>query len=279
MKNNSFDSTSFFEQLGIYDSFNVLLSGAVFVWGLCIINRDFSDYIWKKLSFQKWVGIILFVYILGMILQEISSRVDRKIFNIYTGMSRSILKGELDNEYKKETSNEIIKNPIVLQQYRKSADKLLKEFISDKDAQRFENEYVNGFIFSICQYYVAICGKDKKVEKLRALSGMSKILMICFWLLSGFALFSVFTDSKVSIPMHDVIGFSIPGCETCANKVALVIVFGTIGIVFYFRAKQTMKRFLLILLGTYNALISSAEEENSEAECKIKTVKVGGNQD
>ena len=45
---------------------------------------------------------------------------------------------------------------------------LIKEFISDEDLERFENKYVSGFVFSMCQYYVSVKGNDKKVEKLRS---------------------------------------------------------------------------------------------------------------
>lgn len=268
MKNITFDSTSFSEQLGIYDFFNVILSGAIFICGLCIINQNINSFVWSNISLQKGLGLILLIYILGMILQEAGSVVDRNIFKIYKGMNQSILMGRIYGEYEEKTTNEIIENPIVLERYRRSADKLLTEFALDKDEKRFDNKYANGYVFSVCQYYVSVYGKDKKVEKLRALFAMSKTFMSCFFLLSACALLSIFTNAEPSVNICDLSGISNLGCKVCANKMVLSIVFAVIGIFFVFRAKRVMKNFLLILLGTYDAIVRAAE--NNEIEYEIK---------
>ena len=39
MSNISLDTTSFSEQLGIFDFFNILISGTTFIFGLSIIGR------------------------------------------------------------------------------------------------------------------------------------------------------------------------------------------------------------------------------------------------
>ena len=85
MDNITIDSSSFSEQLGIYDFFNVILSGTTFIGGLCIINVNLYNYIGNSFSLQKGIGLFLVIYILGMILQEIASILDSKIFNIYKG--------------------------------------------------------------------------------------------------------------------------------------------------------------------------------------------------
>ena len=191
MNNISLDTTSFSEQLGIYDFFNVLLSGTIFVFGLCTISSNVEKFLWNNMTVQKWIGIVLIIYVIGMILQELGSKADRYCFKIYKSMNRSILKGKIDNGYKEEAKNAIVKNPILLERYRKIADKLTFEFITDKDNEKFENDYISGFVFSVCQYYVSIKGKDKKIEKLRALFAMSKTLIICFVLLAICALLSI----------------------------------------------------------------------------------------
>lgn len=274
MGNVTFDSTNFSEQLGIYDFFNVLLSGTIFIFGFCIISQDLNKYIWSNLSLSKSLGIILLIYILGMVLQEVGSIADRYIFKIYKGMNQKILKGNIDSQYEEEIRNKIITNPIVLARYRMTADRLIKAFVSDKNDERFENNHVNGFVFSVCQYYVSVCGKDKKVEKLRALFAMSKTLMTCFFLLSVLALFSVLTNTEPSINFVDLLGLSYLKCVNCASKVLLSICFASIGVLFVFRARRTMKNFLLILLGTYDALIRSAEEESRKEERGTTKVKI-----
>lgn len=258
MNNISLDTTSFSEQLGIYDFFNVLLSGVIFVCGCSIVSSSLSSWLWSEMTFQKGLGIVLAIYVIGIILQEIGSIADRKYFNIYKGMSQSILKGISDEKYDKETTNEIIKNPILLERYRNTAEKLIEDFKSDKFEKDFDNDYISGFVFCVSQYYVSVKGKDKKVEKMRALFAMSKTLIVCFLVLTLFAIFSA-----VFIPDTSLIFGNIPtiGCGVCSGKIILAIVFLMIGRVFYFRAKRTMKNFLLILLGTYDAIIRAEENE------------------
>ncbi len=263
MNNISLDTTSFSEQLGIYDFFNVLLSGVIFVCGCSVVSSSVSSWLWSEMTFQKGLDIVLAIYVIGIILQEIGSIVDRKYFNIYKGMSQSILKGKLDDKYDKETTNKIIKNPILLERYRKTAEKLVEEFKSDALKNDFDNDYVSGFVFGVSQYYVSVKGKDKKVEKMRALFAMSKTLIICFLALALFAFFSI-----IFIPDTSLIFGNIPtiGCGACSGKIILAIIFLMISRVFYFRAKRTMRNFLLILLGTYDAIIRVEENESKTTE-------------
>lgn len=270
MENISIDASSFSEQLGVYDFFNVVLAGATFVGGVCIINRNLCNYIWNEFSLQKGLGLILLIYILGMILQEIGSLLDKKIFHIYKGMNQSILQGEIDSSYESETTNKIIKNPLVLEQYRKNADRLLTGFSISENKNRFELKHVNGYLFSMYQYYVSVCGKDKKVEKLRALFAMSKTLIACFSLLSILSLFALFTNIEPSIAICEIAGFSHLKCTSCPNKILLSIVFAVAAVFFVLRARRTMKNFLLILYGTYDALVRTAEKPNSHSEQAVE---------
>lgn len=266
MKNITFDSTSLSDQLGLYDFFNVLIYGATFVGGVCVLNANFCNYLWNNLSFQKGLAIILLIYIAGMILQEIGSTVDKKSKNLYTGMHRSILNGSLDEEYEKESSNKIIKNPVILKRYRDVADRLIEEFDLKDKADRFENEYINGYVFSICQYTVSFKGEDKKVEKLRALFNMSITLMSCFFLLAICAFFTLILNLDMSVKICNIFGLPLHGCEHCLDKIIMVVVFLGAGFAFYFRAKSTMRNFLLILLGTYNAILETDDSENNQGE-------------
>lgn len=188
-------------------------------------------------------------------MQELGSVLDRKLLNIYVGMHRSILKGTLDNNFKSETTNKIIKNPVVLKQYRDYADTILAEHMDTNGEEHYENKYANGYVFSVCQYYVTIYGKEQKIEKMRALYNMSKTLLACFILLTIFAFFSVFFHAEMSIEICSNIGISTHGCEHCIDKVLLTMIFAGLGVVFFFRSKRTMRNFLAILLGTYDAII------------------------
>lgn len=275
MNNVTLDSTGFTEQLGLYDFFNVILSGAVFVVGLCTINQDLSNFLWEDMSVVKGVGVVLLIYILGMILQEIGSCADRYLFNIYKGTNQRILKGDIGKTYKYEAQGALIKNPFTLESYRRVADKLLTARDSEKSSEgeddqkindRYENSLMNGYVFSVAQYHVAVCGKDQKVEKLRALFAMSKTLIGCFLILAIVALLSILSNSTPNSAVMSFLSVSGLPCTACGVKVTLALVFASVGVIFIFRARRVMKNFLLILMGTYYALVCAEEEKQDTAK-------------
>ena len=109
MSNFTLDSNNFSEQLGIYDFFNVVLNGAVFVSGISLINSNAYDKLCENISFFKGIVLILVIYTIGMIIQELGSLVDKKILNIYRSMSNSLLKPHF--RYEKTASNGIVEVP------------------------------------------------------------------------------------------------------------------------------------------------------------------------
>ena len=264
MKEITFDTTSFSDQLGLYDFFNVLIYGATFICGISLLNEKLCRFLWDNLSFQKGLGLVLVIYITGMLLQELGSVVDTYCTKLYKGMHRRILKGNTDKPFEEDTSSDIIENPVVLKKYRNTAERILKAHDLYTNEKWHENEYINGYIFSISQYYVAIKGKDKKSEKLRALFSMSKTLMACFFLLAICALGTLIFNIDMSIDICENLGFAVHGCEHCVDKIIMIVVFFCIGVVFRFRAKRTMRNFLLILLGTYNAILDDEECEKTQ---------------
>lgn len=266
MNNVTLDSTGFTEQLGLYDFFNVILSGAVFVVGLCTINQDLSNFLWEDMSVVKGVGLVLLIYILGMILQEIGSCADRYLFNIYKGTNQRILKGEIGDSYKYEAQGALIKNPFTLECYRKVADKLPIGCNVDTDNEKYENGLVNGYVFSVAQYHVAVCGKDQKVEKLRALFAMSKTLIGCFLILAIVALLSILSNSAPNSAVMNFLSVSGLPCTACGVKVILALIYAVVGVVFIFRAKRIMKNFLLILMGTYYALVCGKSDNETTTD-------------
>ena len=187
-------------------------------------------------------------------------------------MSQSILRGKIDTKKEFETTNEIIKNPIILLRYREIAKKLQINL----DNIDYESKNYNDYVFSVCQYYVAVKGKDKKVEKLRGLFAMSKTLTVCFLVLSFISLLSVFFNTETSISIQNILGSSLSNCDKCIEKILYAIIFFVVGVCFYFRSKRVMGNFLLVLLGTYNALISESENKSS---CSIKKIHKKENTD
>ena len=90
-----FDTTNFSEQLGIYDFFNIIIAGTVFIFGLCTINTNIYTYIWSNVTFAKGLGIVILIYITGLILQEIGSIADKKVFKFYEGITNDCDEYEL----------------------------------------------------------------------------------------------------------------------------------------------------------------------------------------
>ena len=258
MSNMSFDTTSFSEQLGIYDFLSVILAGSTFWCGISAINRYLYETLWNDMTFFKGLTIVIIMYITGLILQELGSYLDIRFFGIYRVMNRSILKGSPEDETSEVTSNLIFKNPLVLKRYRENASMLLLNSTKPKDPKYFESDFVNSCFFSICQYYVSVKGKDRKVEKLRGLFAMSKTLVACFASLALCSVFSLFLKSEATISFFNSTHTSN---YQCANKIFWAIIFLIIASLFYKRTKRVMKNFLLVLLGTYDAILLAEKNE------------------
>lgn len=95
---------------------------------------------------------------------------------------------------------------------------------------------------------------------MRALFSMSKILMVCFALVS---LINILIFLPCDILRNKVVGVY------CINRIIISVIFVVIAIVFYKRTKKTMRRFLLILLGTYDAIIQLENKEKQSESGRI----------
>lgn len=91
---------------------------------------------------------------------------------------------------------------------------------------------------------------------------MSISLMCCFFLLFICALFSIWIEVDMSIKICSHLG--ITGNSSFIDKIILMLSFLAAGFLFFFRAKRTMKNFLIILLGTYNAIIDAEENDKKQ---------------
>ena len=258
MEKISLDTSTFSEQLGIYDFFNVIVSGAIFICGFFCINNKWYEQLFEQITMPKVFVLIVLVYIMGLVLQETGSLIDTYILKVYVGATRNFLKISIDNEedidffvkigrylknifvkkHKKEMSNSIISNPVLLERYNVLAEEILKDIPNDILIESAEGNK-NAYVFSVCQYSLAFHGKDKKVEKMRALFGMAKSLMTCFFILD----------------IITFIEYIVWGSTEQTKITWLIIIFTCFTIVFRCRMGKIMRRMMLILLGTYDALI------------------------
>lgn len=263
MSNITIDSSSFSNQLGIYDFFNVFISGFIFIAAISAMNIKVYTLLWTNMTASQMFFIIILSYITGLLLQELGSFADSKIFNFYQYGIRNFLKSKFDENGNRILINDIIDNPELTKKYRCRADKVISKSLRS-NKYRYEKDNVNRYVFSIFQYYVSVNSKDTKVEKMRALFSMSKTLMSCFAVLAFLALFALPFDIEMTIQIWNTIGLPNHSCPNCMDKVLLFLCFTILSIIFYYRTKKVMRRFLLILLGTYDALIELEEHTSKQ---------------
>ena len=236
MNNVTLDTTNFSEQLGLYDFFDVIVSGAVFVFGISSLSNTIKDLLWTDITILDGLGILLVIYISGVVLQELSSTLDYRVLHIkhftrstflfdlkkintnrllywFSGMFKESVtrteNSETDGSEQKRSSghsnptglwdciksavvergkeerwNWVLNNQLLLCHYRELAKQIYEETFPGQilETEKYNDEKFNSFIFSIIQYRVACIGKDKKVEKMRALYSLSRTLMLCFGL-------------------------------------------------------------------------------------------------
>lgn len=260
MNNITLDATNFSEQLGLYDFFNVLVAGFIFILGVSVINSKIMVLLWTDVTVAKGLFIVAMCYIIGILLQELGSFADSKIFKFYRKATRNMLKSGIDKNNEIVPYNDIIKNPQLWKYYRNLADTVITKTMRKK-VNRYECDDVNGFVFSVFQYYISVNGKDKKIEKMRALSNMSKTLMSCFAVLAVITLFGLVLNVNMPIEIWYIFGLSECSCSEYIDKIFLFLTFSAMTVIFYFRTKKIMRRFLLILLGTYDAIIRTEEKK------------------
>ncbi len=263
MSEITLDSTSLSDQLGLYDFFNVFLSGATLVFGLCVLNDKIYGLMWNNISVLTGLYIILLVYATGICIQELATYIDNKFLKIYMNMSHSVLYDLTKGQCTSMLSRYVLRNSMILERYRKNALRIIDPNQRKKKCISFNDYETNGLVFSVYQYKVLVCGKDKKVEKLRALFDLSLSLMMCFFVLFISSFLSLFTDTKIS-PIISGLFDTSPSCSAYITKMLLVVICICLCVLFYGRAIRTMRNFLLILYGTANAILEEEFKENDE---------------
>lgn len=262
MNNISLEVSTFSDQLGIYDFFNVIVSGTSFLLGLCIIDSRIFNFFWNDTSIPKAVFIVLLIYILGFSLQEIGSIIDRHITKVQINAYQTFLKDlppddkriRVGNRY-----NRIIKNRLLLNHYRKLADHIMAASYTGISNYTYNDKSVNMFVYSMIQYYVSCVGKDTKVEKMRALYALSRSLMTCAGILS-------FTNLLIIVFMK-----YIPIDPLFSRSCYMIwIIYAIFVVIFHSRMFHNMRHMMLILLGNYDAFLRSPQAHSAYCDTNEK---------
>ena len=154
-------------RVGLYDFFTILLSGMTAIIINYCINGDLEDDLTKILDdkFSSIIAFLLLSYVIGMILQEISSFLDKKI-DIFKFRQKA--RENFLNEH-----NKVVKNKIELKEYQKLANKILEKNQTPEEYTKEECEYV----YYYCKTQLELNCKSDKMEKINATYGISRSLM------------------------------------------------------------------------------------------------------
>lgn len=261
MENINIDTFS--EQLGIYDFFNVIVSGGImgmlwyFIWPGFFENNIFKREVHIS---EKVIVAIILCYFIGMLIQEIGSIADRYIFHIKDNMRKTFLKTETEKAIKKirfknieiqikvgKRKNMVLFNPIRLNMCRKYATEILQK-AEIECGENFSEEQIQ-YICARMEYRISYIGKGGKMEKLRALFSMARSMLVCM-IFSVFLWIYTVATGKIHLwgISHEICGILIILCS----------------VIFYYRMRKTMRYMLLIMIGHYEADYYSRNHANKE---------------
>ena len=233
------------EKLGLYDFFNVISVGAIFIIHIVFLFPDLlSSYdVWIKDSTIKFTGLFILAYLLGLIFQELGAFLDEYIIK-FRNKKITFLKKRITRSFL--INDKIIDNNIKLKQYRKYAREILenKEFKVCDALTPEQNEY----IYSYIEYYIEHKNRSKKFEKMRALYGMSKSLF-CSMLILFLVWLFCYIPTVTSVT--DII------CIVRLVVTPIYIIISTI--IYYSRSKRCMKYRVRMMMGVYESCIEEKE--------------------
>ena len=233
------------EKFSLYDFFNVIFSGGIFLLGLHVMGIFPLSYVEKEMGLPNhdiimYAVIFFFCYIVGACLQFIGSCLTKNIgfLKFQSGITSSILNDKeiYDN------------NSCKLTVYKGLADKIFeKKGISVKDGVYTAEQCE--YFFAYCSYYIQVHGHKSKTEKMRALKGLDCLWMVCF------AVLAVITWVRCI--------YLLPCCLVDNITVALVcgIIFPVLSIISYHKMKTNVKYLIKMVLATYE-ICSDENKDN-----------------
>lgn len=239
---------NFFEKFSIFDFFNLIGTGAIFLIGLQVTGIDIIGLLSVLIGIKIYqensaMCIIIFAatilctcYIIGSCIQELGSLWNKKIekkaiSNIFSNL----------NVFGKE---KVITNEIKRKIYEKELKTLLNAKCSEEktpDVTRDQCEY----FFAYCVYYIEVRNHNKKTEKMRALYGISSMLSVCFFILFIISICNLLYRSiNIRISYLDIVFISI---------------FFILSIVFRFRMIKNLLYRIRMVLAVYEASIDQEQ--------------------
>lgn len=223
------------EKFSIFDYFNLLIGGLVFLLGIGVCEYPNSICFmvaWaatiEKSTFLLIISIVILItvsFVLGAIINEIS---------------RWFFKTRLELE--KRTIGKCLSDPAVvdnsekLERYRRKA---IVHFFSKKQDKDTYSEKECSDYFAHCVYYIQVRNQDKKTERLREVQGLSMLLSCVFALIPLISL-------AIAAITHTV-------CDNACVKLWIHPIFLIFAVVFGFKYNRDMHNRVRMVLAAYDA--------------------------
>lgn len=157
-----------FEKFSLYDFFNLIITGAVFLGGLHLLGFAPLGFVEDNMNLPDdkviiLATILLLCYIIGAELQGVELFVIEK--------KKVTVEREMIQTFLNKNSN-VIPNKEKLKIYRNEARSLFKTKNIKVKGKNFSREQCEYF-FAYCNYYIQVKGENKKTEKMRGIKGIS----------------------------------------------------------------------------------------------------------
>lgn len=167
-----------FDKFSLYDFFNLIFVGAIFLIALHMIGLYPLTYIANYIRLPNnniiiCISILLVCYIIGFVFQTIGSILEKNTY--FFGIQTELINNFL-NDKSVFNGNEC--------KFKSCRDKARQFFI--KKGIKINKEYTWDqceYFFAHCSYCIQVNGKSEKTEKIRALKGLSCMLTVCFAIL------------------------------------------------------------------------------------------------
>lgn len=224
----------FFEKFSIYDFFNLLASGIVFLIGLLVLDlvelTTLAEFL-RANSEMQWILSIIMLggcYLIGTIFQQVSSITFEKRY------SNKITSTILCNSFS------VLNNQFKLEVHQNYARKLFQEKGIPFSGNCFSKWYCE-YYFAYCSYYIQNQNKHHKAEKMRGLRGIYSLLVTCFALLCIISLFRV--------------AFAVANSESYLYFIGIACVYLALLLIYVRAYKENTKYWVRMVLGVYEACV------------------------
>lgn len=162
-----------FDKLGVYDLIGVLLSGiSICTFSLLVLQFVYKKHIDIRLQINETLSFLVISYFLGLIFQECSSLIQKKIVYKNNMLLKKALKVS-DNSHTFLTETE--KSEIY-------------DYVKAKLNVEIDNDNI---VYNYCKFHVIGNCETARIEKDQALSAMSRSLSLYFMILAIIVLVTV----------------------------------------------------------------------------------------